>query len=82
MQEQRNKLVEEKASLSYKTNKLIEDDEQSEKLQQLEQKKAELQELVKKWAAYKAVVEAIKQMMSQLKEEQITGSIRKRAALF
>ena len=71
LQEQRNKLVEEKASLSYRSTKLIEDDEQSEKLQHLEQKKAELQQLVKKWAAFKAVVEAIKQIMSQLKEEKL-----------
>ena len=48
----------------------------------LEQKKAELQQLVKKWAAYKAVVEAIKQIMSQLKEEKLTGSFRKCAKLF
>jgi len=71
LQEQRNEFVEEKASLLYKTNKLVEDDEQSENLQQIELKKAELQELVKKWAAYKIVVEAIKQTMVQLKEERL-----------
>lgn len=67
----RNGLVEEKASLQYKTNKLLVEDQQSEILQKLEQKKAELQEYVKKWAAYKSVVEAIKQMMVQLKEERL-----------
>ncbi|WP_186321461.1 AAA family ATPase [Bacillus sp. FJAT-22090] len=70
-QQERNQLLEEKASLLYKTKKLLEDEEQSEKLQQLEQKKAELHTLVKKWAAYKAVVEAIKQTMVQLKEERL-----------
>lgn len=70
-QQERNRLLEEKASLLYKTKKLVEDEEQSTKLQQLEQKKAELHKLVKKWAAYKAVVEAIKQTMMQLKEERL-----------
>ncbi|TQR04603.1 ATP-binding protein [Psychrobacillus soli] len=71
LQQERNELLQEKASLLYKTKKLIENDEQSEKLQQLEQKKTELHELVKKWAAYKAVVEAIRKTMTQLKEERL-----------
>lgn len=71
LQQERNELLEEKATLLYKTKKLIENDEQSEKLQQLEQKKTELHELVKKWAAYKAVVEAIRKTMIQLKEERL-----------
>ncbi|MFJ8066824.1 AAA family ATPase [Psychrobacillus sp. NPDC096426] len=70
-QQERNQLLEEKASLLYKTQKLLENDEQSEKLQQLEQKKTELHELVKKWAAYKAVVETIQQTLLQLKEERL-----------
>lgn len=70
-QHRRNQLLEEKATLAYKTKKLVEDDEQSEKLQQLEQKKAELYDLVKRWSAYKAVVETIKQTMIQLKEERL-----------
>ncbi|SES19814.1 AAA family ATPase [Psychrobacillus sp. OK032] len=70
-QQERNQLLEEKASLQYKTKKLIENDEQSEKLQQLEQKKTELYELVKKWAAYKAIVETIQQTFVQLKEERL-----------
>ena len=73
----RNELVEEKASLQYKTNKLLGEDHQSEILQKKEQKKAELQEYVKKWAAYKSVVEAIKQMMVQLKEERLPEVLEK-----
>ena len=71
LQQQRHKYNDEKASLSYQTKKLLEDEEQSEQLQLLEQKKAELHELVKKWAAQKVVVESIKQMMRQLKEERL-----------
>ena len=70
-QQQRHVYNDEKASLSYQTKKLLEDEEQSEQLQLLEQKKAELHELVKKWAAHKVVVESIKQMMRQLKEERL-----------
>lgn len=71
LQQQRQVYNDEKASLSYQTKKLLEDEEQSEQLQLLEQKKAELHELVKKWAAQKVVVESIKQMMRQLKEERL-----------
>jgi len=71
LQQQRHIYNDEKASLSYQTKKLLEDEEQSEQLQLLEQKKAELHELVKKWAAQKVVVESIKQMMRQLKEERL-----------
>lgn len=71
LQQQRHKYNDEKATLSYQTKRLLEDEEQSEQLQLLEQKKAELHELVKKWAAQKVVVESIKQMMKQLKEERL-----------
>lgn len=71
IQRHRNELVEEKASLRYKTNTLLEDEQQSKILQHLEQKKAELYEYTKKWAAYKVVVEAIKQMLIQLREERL-----------
>lgn len=71
LQQQRHRYNDEKATLSYQTKRLLEDEEQSEQLQLLEQKKAELHELVKKWAAQKVVVESIKQMMKQLKEERL-----------
>lgn len=71
LQQKRNVYNDEKATLSYQTKKLLEDEEQSEQLQIIEQKKAELHELVKKWAAQKVVVESIKQMMRQLKEERL-----------
>lgn len=71
LQQQRHIYNDEKATLSYQTKKLLEDEEQSEQLQQFEQKKAELHELVRKWAAQKVVVESIKQIMRQLKEERL-----------
>ena len=71
LQKNRNELLEEKATLQYQTKRLLEDVQQSELYQKLEQKKAELQDYVKKWASYKAVVEAIRQMMVQLKEERL-----------
>ncbi|QUG42742.1 AAA family ATPase [Psychrobacillus sp. INOP01] len=71
LQHQRHEYNDEKASLSYQTMKLLEDEEQSEQLQLIEQRKAELHELVRKWAAQKVVVESIKQIMRQLKEERL-----------
>ncbi|WP_391203748.1 ATP-binding protein [Psychrobacillus sp. L4] len=82
IQNSRNELMEEKASLQYQTSKLLVEDQQSEILQKMEQKKAELHEYVKKWAAYKTVVEAIKQMMVQLKEERLPEVLEKAQAHF
>ena len=82
IKEKSNLLLEERASLLFETNRLLEDEEQSKKLQQLEAKKSELNELVKKWAAYKTVVEAIKQTLSQLKEERLPEVLEKAKKYF
>ncbi|WP_391117195.1 ATP-binding protein [Psychrobacillus sp. L3] len=82
IQKSRNELVEEKASLQYQTSKLLVEDQQSEILQKIEQKKAELHEYVKKWVAFKTVVEAIKQMMVQLKEERLPEVLEKAQVYF
>ncbi|MEI4770361.1 AAA family ATPase [Psychrobacillus sp. FJAT-51614] len=71
IQKSRNELVQERATLVFQTNRLLKDEKQSEMLQKIEQKKAELQEYVKQWAALKAVVVAINKMMVQLKEERL-----------
>ncbi|WP_313893089.1 AAA family ATPase [Psychrobacillus sp.] len=71
LQNKRNELVEERATLYLSAKQLLENHTQSAKLQLLEERKEELLQSVKKWAAYKAVVEAIKQLMLQLKEERL-----------
>ncbi|WP_298473847.1 AAA family ATPase [uncultured Psychrobacillus sp.] len=82
MKEKSQTLLEEKATLLYETSRLLENEEQSQKLQQLEEKKSELYELVKKWAAYKTVTEAIKQTVLQLKEERLPDVLEKAKSYF
>lgn len=66
-----NQLIEEKAMLVNKAKQLLTDETYGEKLQILEMKKAELNELAKKWSTRKAVSEAIKKMMNKLQENQL-----------
>lgn len=69
--EKTNDLLYEKALLVAKTEELLTDESYSQKLQLFEMKKAELVLLAKKWSARKAILEAINQTMSELKEEKL-----------
>ena len=69
--EKSTNLIYEKASLVAKTEELLSDETYSQKLQLFEIKKAELALLAKKWSARKAILEAINQTMSELKEEKL-----------
>ena len=59
--EKTNNLINEKASLVNKTERLLTDETYGRKIQLFEMKKAELGQLAKKWAARKAIAEAINQ---------------------
>jgi len=67
----RNELLEEKATLNQQTNSLLSDEQYGYTLQKFEQKKTELAELAHKWAVNKAVTEAIRQTMHNLKEKRL-----------
>ncbi len=82
LEEQKNNLLEEKSNLDLKTAHLLSDQEQGELLQRIEEKKAELQQLVKKWASYKVVVTSIKQIMTQLKEERLPEVLEGAKSIF
>ena len=69
--EKSTKLIYEKALLVAKTEELLSDETYSQKLQLFEMKKSELAVLAKKWSARKAILEAINQTMSELKEEKL-----------
>lgn len=69
-------LIEKKAKLQSRMQHLLEDETYYEKRQQFEMKKAEVQQLVKQWAGYKAVSEAIAQTMKVLKEEQLPAVLK------
>lgn len=68
---QRNKLLNEQADKQHLTQMLVTDTSYEEKLQHFEEKKAEFIDLAKQWSINKAIVEAINQTMSELKEKKL-----------
>ena len=66
-----NTLIQEKAALVNKTEKLLSDGAYARKLQLFEMKKAELAELAKMWSERKAITEAIRRTMRELKEKKL-----------
>jgi len=78
----RNELLEEKAVLKLQTSSLLSDERYGHTLQQFEQKKAELAELAHKWSVQKAVTEAIRQTMSNLKEKRLPFVLEKAQQFF
>lgn len=78
----RNELLEEKALLKQQTSSMVSDDHYGHTLQHFEQKKAELAELAHKWSVNKAVSEAIKQTMHNLKEKRLPFVLKKAQQFF
>ena len=64
-------LINEKATLVNLTKLLLSDKTYGQKLQLFEFKRAELGELAKKWSESKAIAEAIRRIMSELKEKKL-----------
>ncbi|WP_342506211.1 AAA family ATPase [Sporosarcina sp. FSL K6-2383] len=69
--EKLKELINEQASLVHKTNHLLTDETYGRKLQLFEMKKAELAELAKQWSKRKAIAEAIRRTMVELKEKKL-----------
>ncbi|HJF31597.1 MAG TPA: AAA family ATPase [Sporosarcina psychrophila] len=63
--------INEKATLVNKTEKLLTDENYGRKLQLFEMKRGELAELAKKWSERKAITEAIRRTMMELKEKKL-----------
>lgn len=80
--ESRNDLFEEKAVLKQQISSLLDDEQYGQTLQQFEQKKAELAELARKWSVNKAVTEAIRQTMHNLKEKRLPFVLEKAQQFF
>ncbi|WP_075619907.1 ATP-binding protein [Paenisporosarcina indica] len=78
----RNELLEEKATLKQQTSSLLSDERYGHTLQQFEQKKTELAELAHKWSVHKAVTEAIRQTMHNLKEKRLPYVLEKAQQFF
>lgn len=75
LKEERNLLLTEQAEKRQMTKTLLEDDAYEDKLQQFEEKKEELAELAKRWSIDKAITEAIRQTMEELKEKKLPAVI-------
>ncbi|MGE6489053.1 AAA family ATPase [Paenisporosarcina sp. NPDC076898] len=78
----RHDLLEEKALLRQQTTSMLSDEHYGDTLQKLEQKKTELAELAYKWSVNKAVSEAIKQTISNLKENRLPTVLEKAQQFF
>ncbi len=74
--------INEKAALVNKAKQLLTDESLSEKRQDFEMKKAELDNLAKEWSARKAVSAAIYQMMNELKETQLPDVLLEAEKIF
>ena len=82
LEKMRHELLDERAMLKQQTNSLLSDEHYGNVLQQFEQKKTELAELAHKWAVNKAVMEAIKQTMDNLKEKRLPFVLEKAQQFF
>jgi len=80
--ERLNDLINDKAALVNKTERLLTDENYGRKLQLFEMKKSELAELAKKWSERKAITEAIRRTMSELKEKKLPEVLEAAEKLF
>jgi len=80
--ERLNVLINEKSALVNKTERLLTDENYGRKLQLYEMKKSELAELAKKWSERKAITEAIRRTMSELKEKKLPEVLEAAEKLF
>ena len=71
LQQQIDVCLEQRASLQIQKEHLLNDEKYGDLLQQFEQEKAILQQLVEQWAVQKALAVAIHQSLFQLREEKL-----------
>ncbi|MFJ7935494.1 AAA family ATPase [Sporosarcina sp. NPDC096371] len=80
--EQLKQLMNEQVTLMHKTDRLLTDETYGRKRQHFEMKKAELAELAKQWSERKAIAEAIRRTMMDLKEKKLPNVLEVAEALF
>ncbi|MFJ7738604.1 AAA family ATPase [Lysinibacillus sp. NPDC097287] len=71
LQQQVDACLEQRASLQMQKEQLLNDEKYGELLQQFEQEKAILQQLIEQWAVQKALATAIHKSLFQLREEKL-----------
>lgn len=82
LEQRMNSLIQEKASLENKAQHLLTDVTHGDKLQLLAMKKAELASLAQKWSARKAIAEAIRRTMHELKENRLPEVLERAEEIF
>lgn len=82
LKEERRALLGEQAEKQQFTKQLLTDEAYETQLQLFNEKKEELADMAKRWSAGKAITEAIKQTMDELKEKSLPAAIQKAQAYF
>ncbi|MFJ8263466.1 AAA family ATPase [Rummeliibacillus sp. NPDC094406] len=82
LQQQKDVLIKEQATLQAKTEHLLQDDHYGNELQKFEQKKAALNENAKEWAITKLISSAIQETLYQLKEEKLPSVLLQAESFF
>lgn len=82
LKKERNGLVDEKAELQQRVTHLLTDEAYEIKLQNFEVKKAEFNELAHHWSVNKAIIEAIRHTMADLKEKSLPAVLTRACDFF
>lgn len=82
LKKERNGLIEERAELQQRLTHLLTDEAYEIKLQNFEVKKAEFNEIAHQWSVNKAIIEAIRHTMAELKEKSLPAVLTKACDFF
>jgi len=82
LKNERNQIMNERAELQQKVNHLLTDEDYEMKLQKYEEKKAQFNELAHRWSVDKAIIEAIRSTMAELKEKSLPAVLSKACDYF
>ncbi|MGG0655192.1 AAA family ATPase [Rummeliibacillus pycnus] len=82
LQQQKNGLLKEQATLYAQTEHLLQDQQYGNELQHFEQQKAALNESAKEWAISKLITSAIQETLHQLKEEKLPAVLQQAESFF
>ncbi|WP_155593946.1 ATP-binding protein [Lysinibacillus cavernae] len=77
-----DRCLEQRAALLIEKEQLLNDEKYGQLLQQFEQEKTELQQLIEQWATKKAVATAIHETLFRLREEKLPHVLSKVNAIF
>ncbi|WP_440108003.1 AAA family ATPase [Planococcus halotolerans] len=82
LKNERNQTMNERAELQQRVNHLLTDEAYEVKLQNYEEKKEQFNELARRWSVDKAIIEAIRSTMAELKEKSLPAVLSKACEYF